>query len=115
MAHAFSAYGHAPAPGPMKGLRIGFSVLRLWRLCCCSCACFVGFWVRFVFLLGFVLGFRLWRLTCCFRACFVWGRFLFCSLLVFGFQGPDCVELVLRFFSLTFLSSKGFTHLISHS
>ena len=53
MAHAFSAYGHAPAPEPMKGLRIGFSVLRLWCLCCCSCARFVGFWVRFVFLLGF--------------------------------------------------------------
>ena len=48
-----------------------------------------------------MLGLRLWRLTCCFRACFVWGRFLFCSLLVFGFQGPDCLELVLRFFSLT--------------
>ena len=39
----------------------------------------------------FVLSLRLWRLTCCFRVCFVWGRFLLCSLLVFGFQGPDCL------------------------
>ena len=59
MAHAFSAfsaYGHAPALGPIQGLRIGFRVLRLRRLCCCSCARFVGFWVRLVFLLGFCVG-----------------------------------------------------------
>ena len=63
----------------------------------------------------FVLSLRLWRLTCCFRACFVWGRFLFCSLLVFGFQGPDCLELVLRFFSLTWEGhiSKLFTMLFA--
>ena len=62
-----------------------------------------------------MLGFRLWRLTCCFRACFVWGRFLFCSLLVFGFQGPDCLELVLRFFSLAWEGhiSKLFTMLFA--